>query len=79
MISNDGAKKYNASDYDEQKPIPAYPNIKFQIDLSKIMNSTQTANRLFIIFKEDLRFDIEMQLEDKESTTVRPCMYNINK
>ena len=79
MISNDGAKNYNASDYDEHKSIPAYPNIKFQIDLSKIMNSTQTANRLFIIFKEDLRFDIEMQLEDKESTTVRPLMYNINK
>jgi hypothetical protein len=74
-----GAKKYNATNFDEQKPIPAYPDIKFQIDLSEIMNSIQIANRLTILIKEDLRFDIEMQLEDKESTTIRPLMDNLNK
>ena len=70
MINNGGSNKYNASEYDKQKPIPAYPNIKFQIDLSEIMTSIQNANLLTILFKEDLRFDIEIQLEDKGRTTI---------
>jgi hypothetical protein len=57
----------------------AYPNIKFQIDLSKLMKRTQAENRLFFWFKKHLGFEIEMQLEDKESNTIRPLVDSINK
>ena len=44
------------------------------------MNRTETnKNRLFFIFKELGLFEIEIQLEDKESTTVRPLVKNENR
>ena len=38
---NDEEKHINVTDFDGQKPIPAYPHVKFKIDLSEIMKKNK--------------------------------------
>jgi hypothetical protein len=63
------------TDFKELKQEPVYPNTKFTIDIKKIFGQNKITEVHFE-FKDFTNFTIEIRIEDKEYTSVRPLLEN---
>ena len=68
------------SKYDNQTPTPLYPDSKFNLDISDLFlqGGHQDFFSVSFSFKENLpiNISIELQIVDKESSSVRPLLEN---
>ena len=75
FIVQPGGLRFEMTDFKEFKQEPMYPNTKFSIDIKKIFGRNEMTEVHFE-FKKYANFSIEIKIEDKEYTSVRPLLEN---